>query len=42
MDQAKVRKIDELVTSLLLNKVYTPQNVTDKHLRDLARTVLAA
>ncbi|EST05385.1 Tetratricopeptide TPR2 [Kalmanozyma brasiliensis GHG001] len=42
VDQAKVKKIDELVTSLLLNKVYTPQAVSSKHLRDAARAVLAA
>ncbi|SNX87159.1 uncharacterized protein MEPE_05869 [Melanopsichium pennsylvanicum] len=42
VDVDKVKKIDELVTSLLLNKVYTSQNVPAKHLRDLARSVLAA
>ncbi|CDU26169.1 uncharacterized protein SPSC_06363 [Sporisorium scitamineum] len=42
VDQAKVKKIDELVTNLLLNKVYTPQAVSAKHLRDVARAVLAA
>ncbi|CBQ73510.1 conserved hypothetical protein [Sporisorium reilianum SRZ2] len=42
IDQAKVKNIDELVTNLLLNKVYTPQSVPAKHLRDVARAVLAA
>lgn len=42
VDIAKVTKIDELVTNLLLNKVYTPQAVRSKHLRDVARAVLAA
>lgn len=42
IDTVKVKKIDELVTGLLLNKVYTPQGVSSKHLRDAARAVLAA
>ncbi|TKY88470.1 hypothetical protein EX895_002458 [Sporisorium graminicola] len=42
VDQAKVKKIDELVTNLLLTKVYTPQAVAAKHLRDVTRAVLAA
>ncbi|GAC96586.1 hypothetical protein PHSY_004168 [Pseudozyma hubeiensis SY62] len=42
IDLAKVKQIDQLVTNLLLNKVYTPQKVAEKHLRDTARTVLAA
>ncbi|KIS69132.1 uncharacterized protein UMAG_10629 [Mycosarcoma maydis] len=42
IDQAKVLKIDELVTKLLLTNVYTPQAVACKHLRDVARAVLAA
>ena len=42
VDMAKVKKIDELVTNLLLNKVYTPSNVQDKGLRDVVRAVLAA
>lgn len=42
LDVEKVKKIDELVTSLLLNKVYTPQGVKEKGLRDTVRAVLAA
>ena len=42
IDQIKVQKIDQLVTSLLLDKVYTPQAVPSKHLRDVARAVLGA
>ncbi|SPO24338.1 uncharacterized protein UTRI_03606 [Ustilago trichophora] len=41
IDQSKVKRIDELVTNLLLNKVYIPQAVPAKHLRDAARSVLA-
>lgn len=42
IDPAKVKKIDALVTGLLLNKVYTPHGVENKLLRDTARAVLAA
>ena len=42
IDAAKLKQIDQLVTSLLLNKVYTPQAVPTKHLRDAVRSVLAA
>ncbi|KAJ1018502.1 hypothetical protein NDA18_006653 [Ustilago nuda] len=38
----KLNKIDELLTALLLNKVYTPQAVPSKHLRYVARAVLGA
>lgn len=41
-DVGKVNKIDELVTSLLLNKVYTPQGVESKLLRETARALLGA
>lgn len=42
IDSAKVKQIDQLVTTLLLNKVYTPKAVASKHLRDTVRSVLAA
>lgn len=42
IDPGKANKIDQLVTSLLLNKVYTPQGGASKLLRDAARAVLAA
>ncbi|SPC65798.1 uncharacterized protein UHOD_04864 [Ustilago sp. UG-2017b] len=42
INMEKVKKIDELLTGLLLNKVYIPQAVPSKHLRHVARAVLGA